>query len=131
MEIKAGEFRNINEGLAEILNKELPVKIAYWLARFLTKLESEEKAFEKARINLVTKHSKKNKKGEPVIITSKVEGKDVSNYDLADPEAFQKEFEQLVEEKIVIDFNPIKLADLGDIKLKPITLAKLGKIIEE
>ena len=131
MEIKVGEFRNLNEGLNEILNIELPVKPAYWLARFLTKLSEEEKAFEKARINLVTKHSKKNKKGEPVIITTKVEGKDVSNYDLADPEAFQKEFEQLVEEKIVIDFNPIKLADLGDIKLKPITLAKLGKIIEE
>ena len=131
MEIKAGEFRNINEGLNEILNIELPVKPAYWLARFLTKLSEEEKAFEKARINLVTKHSKKDKKGKPVIITSKVEGKDVSNYDLADTEAFQKEFEQLVEEKIVIDFNPIKLADLGDIKLKPITLAKLGKIIEE
>jgi len=131
MEIKVGEFRNLNEGLNEILNIELPVKPAYWLARFLTKLSEEEKVFEKARINLVTKHSKKDKKGKPVIITSKVEGKDVSNYDLADPEAFQKEFEQLVEEKIVIDFNPIKLADLGDIKLKPITLAKLGKIIEE
>ena len=131
MEIKVGEFRNLNEGLNEILNIELPVKPAYWLARFLTKLSEEEKVFEKARINLVTKHSKKDKKGKPVIITSKVEGKDVSNYDLADPEAFQKEFEQLVEEKIVIDFNPIKLSDLGDINLKPITLARLGKIIEE
>lgn len=131
MEFKAGEFKGINEGLVEILNKELPVKTAYWLARFLNKFESEANAFEKARINLVTKHGKKDENGKLVIIKSIIEDKEVSNYDMVDLEAFQKEFEQLIEEKIEIDFKPIKLADLGDIKIKPFTLAKLEKIIEE
>jgi hypothetical protein len=130
MEIKAGEFRNINAGLNEILQKELPVKQAYWLARFLNKLDSEEKAFEKARINLVTKHAKKDDKGKPLFKKDK-DGKDLNEYDIPDLDAFTKEFELLIEEKIEIEFTPIKLSDLGDIKIKPIVLAQLEKIIIE
>ena len=65
MIIKAGEIKHINEGLKEILNKELPVKPAYWLARIATKLEGELQTFEKARMGLINKHSKKDKDGKP------------------------------------------------------------------
>ena len=129
MKIKAGEIRFINEGLREILEKELPVKPAYWLARFLTKLNQETESFEKARVNLVVKHAKKDKEGKP-LFKKDAEGKKLNEYDVPDMEAFNKEFLLLAEEEFEIDFKPIKLDDLGDIKIKPVILAKLEKIIE-
>jgi len=58
---------------------------------------------------------------------------DPPQYDLTDEnmEKFGKEFAELNEEKIEIDFKPIKLEQLGDINLKPIVLVQLGKLIEE
>ena len=130
MKITVGEIRLINEGLNEILEKELPVKPAYWLSRFMIKLDTELMAFEKARINLAIKHAKKDKDNKPLFKKDK-DGKKINEYDISDMNAFQKEFAQLAEEEFEIDFKPIKLEMLGDIKLKPITLAKLEKIIEE
>jgi hypothetical protein len=130
MKIKAGELKIIGEGLEEILTKEIPIKPAYWLARFLNKLQIEFGIFEKARMHLVDKHVKLDEDNKPLFKKDK-EGKDTNRYDIADMNAFQKEFDQLVEEEIEINFKPIKLADLGDIKIKPIILAKLGKVIEE
>jgi hypothetical protein len=130
MKIKTGEIRFINEGLQEILQKELPAKPSYWLGRFLNKLSPEMETFEKARVSLVTKHAKKDDEGKPMFKLND-KGEKTNEYDVADMEAFQKEFLVLAEQEFEIEFNPIKLADLGDIKLKPIVLARLSKIIEE
>lgn len=130
MKLKLNEIRLATEGLNEILEKELPVKTAYWLARFLDKVTSENASIEKARLNLVKKHAKKDKEGNPMFIKDK-DGKDTNQYDIPDIDAFQNEFIELTNEEVEIEFKAIKLSDLGDIQLKPITLAKLGKIIEE
>jgi hypothetical protein len=173
MEFKAGELKDKVIGLKEILEKELPVKVAYWLARVADKIDSEMKAFEKARINLATKLAKKDEAGKPILISTyekivrmlkeqfkddevsfqrelkKLDEQEKANgerektskeYDVND-EDFQKEFNQLLEEKIEIDIKPIKLADLegetcekcGKKKgtIKPSILVRLGNIIEE
>jgi len=129
MKIKAGEVKIINEGLRGILDIELPVKPAYWLARILTKMNQEAEPFEKARVNLVMKHAKKDKDGKPMFIKDK-DGKPTNDIDVADIGEFNKEFSVLAEEEFDIDIKPIKLEDLGDIKIKPVILAKLEKIIE-
>ena len=130
MKFKLNEIRLATEGLSEILEKELPVRTSYWLARFLDKVNSENASMEKARINLVKKHAKKDKDGNPMFVLDK-DGKNTNQYDIPDVNAFQDEFIELTNEEVDIEFKPIKLEQLGDIKLKPITLAKLGKIIEE
>jgi len=129
MKIKAGDLRMIAEGLFEILKIDLPVKPSYWLARIANKVESEMKAFETARMSLVKKHANKDEKGEPILIKDK-DGKPTNAYDVPDMETFNKEFDELVEQEIEININPIKLDTLGDINLKPVILAKLEKIIE-
>ena len=111
-------------GLDVILAKELPVKPAYWLARFLDKAGSEFKAFEKTRLKLVEKYAEKDKDGKPKM--KKAEGDRPQQYDLSD--AGMKKFN---EELAELGKEPIKLEQLGDIKLKPIVLVQLGKIIEE
>lgn len=129
MKFKAGELKVIGEGLSEILEKELPVKPSYWLSRIAIKLDSELKAFEGARVKLVIKHAKKDEKGNPIVLKDK-SGKPTRNYDVTDMDAFNKEYDELAEQEIEININPIKLDALGDINLKPVILAKLEKIIE-
>ena len=129
MKIKAGEVKIINEGLKGILDIELPVKPAYWLARILNKMNQEAEPFEKARVNLVMKHAKKDKDGKPIFIKDK-DGKPTNDIDVADIGEFNKDFLVLAEEEFDIDIKPIKLEALGDIKIKPVILAKLEKIIE-
>lgn len=144
MKFTLNEVRGMTAGLDAILAKELPVKIAYWLARFLDKVSSEMKASETARIKLVEKLSKKDKDGKPIMKKDK-DGKQLEppQYDLTkeNMEKFQTEFAELGKEEFEIDFKPIKLADLDTeacekcgqkkFKIKPIVLVQLGKIIEE
>lgn len=131
-------------GLDVILGKELPVKTAYWLARFLDKVGSEFKASEKARMILIKKYAKKDKDGNFVFKKDK-DGKQIEppNHDFTkeNHEKFQAEFAELGKEEFEIDFKPIKLADLDTescekcgqkkFKIKPIVLVQLGKVIEE
>jgi hypothetical protein len=45
---------------------------------------------------------------------------------------FREEFAQLLQEEVEIDFTPIKVGDLGeDMKISPVELASLSKILEE
>ena len=134
MKISLNEVRGIQAGLDVILAKEIPIKPAYWLARFLDKIRSEMEAMEKARVKLVEKLAKKDKDGKPVFKKGK-DGKQIepSQYDFTDENMakFQAEFDELGKEEFEIDFKPIKLDQLGDINLKPIVLVQLGKLIEE
>ena len=132
MKFSLNEIMTMQTGLDTILAKELPVKPAYWLARFLDKVGIEYKALEKARMILITKYAKKDKDGKPMMKKDK-DGKPINEYDLtkANVEKFQVEFAELGKEEFEVDFTPIKLDQLGDIKLKPMVLVQLGKIIVE
>lgn len=130
MKFSLNEVMAMQTGLDVILAKELPVKTAYWLARFLDKVGSEFRAMDKARIKLIEQYAKKDKDGKPVM--KKVKDKP-EEYDLTptNMKKFQTEYGELGKEEFEIDFNPIKLEQLGDIKLKPMVLIQLGKIIVE
>ncbi len=125
MKFKLAELKPFSEGLTEILEIELPIKPSYWLGKLLRQVESELKAFEDARVKLIVKHStEKDDKGNPKV-------DETTNRYMVDEEAFGKEFMELCEEEVDIEFKPIKLEALGDVKLKPITMAKLERILEE
>jgi len=132
MKFTLNEAIEMTEGLNEILTKEVTVKAAYWLARFLEKVSSEMKAMEKARMKLIEKYAEKDKDGKPLFKKDK-DGNSLNQYDISNENAekFSKEFEELKAEEFDIEFNPIKIDQLGDIKLKPLTLVQLAKIIVE
>ena len=132
MKITLKEVSEMQAGLDVILAKEIPVKPAYWLARFLDKVRSEIGATEKIRMQLINKYAKKDKDGK-FIFKKDSKGKDLGEYDFTKENLikFGKEYTELSEIEFEIDFKPIKLADLGDITIKPIVLLQLKKIIEE
>ena len=142
MKLTLAEIRSMAPGLNAILGKDLPAKPSYWLARFMDKVQSEMRAIEKARMNLVRKFAKKDKR-EAILFIKDKDGKDTNQIDFTKGnfEKFQKEFAKLLEEKIEIKFKPIKLKDLDvevcpkcgrkKLVIKPIILLQLGKIIVE
>ena len=125
MKISLNEVMGMQAGLDVILAKELPIKPAYWLARFLDKIRSEMEAMEKARVKLVEKLAKKDKDGKPIM--KKAKDGEPQQYDLTDENIakFQAEYNELGKEEFEIDFKPIKLVDLGDISLKSISNSSL------
>ena len=50
---------------------------------------------------------------------------------MADMVAFEKELGTIMGEEIEIDLKTVPLSELGDVKIKPLDLMKLEKIIEE
>jgi len=125
MKIKVGEIQGLVEGLKSIIEEKLPAKASYWLARDASKLSRELQTFEQTRLKIVEKYCKRDKKGEPII------DKENNQYDMADMVAFQKEFRTIMDEEIEIDLKTIALSELGDVKIKPLDLIKLEKIIKE
>jgi len=132
MKFTLNEVRQMQPGLDVILAKELPVKTSYWLARFLDKVRSEIGSTEKIRVKLIDKYAKKDKDGK-FIFKKDEKGKDLQEYDFTKENyiKFVKEYDELSNIEMEIDFKPIKLADLGDITIKPVVLVQLGKIIVE
>ena len=130
MKFNLNQIMVMQTGLDAILAKELPIKPAYWLARFMDKVSFEYKAMESARMKLLEKYAKKDEDGK--LAMKKVKGKP-DEFDLTktNMKKFQDEYGELGKVEFDIDIDPIKLADLGDIKLKPFVLIQLGKIIEE
>lgn len=122
IKIQLGELRGIMEGLNAILAKELSIKPAYWFGKLGKKLHKEFTEFEENRVKLAKKHALKDENGQPVIENNK--------YKFADIESFNAEFKELAETEIEIDFNPVSLEQLGDVKISPIVMMGLEKFIE-
>ena len=134
MKFRLREIRTMQAGLDAILVMDIPVKPAYWLARFLDRVRSAIGATEKTRVKLAEKYVKKDKNGK-LMLKKDNKGKQIepAEYDFTKENLikFGKEYTELSEQEFDIDFKPIKLADLGNIKLKPIVFIQLGKLIEE
>ncbi len=126
MKISLNEVKIMQEAI-RTLPIELPIKVSFQLARFLDKVSGETKILEATRIKLLEKLAKKDKDGKPLL------NKEKTSYDLTEnnKRKFEKDYFDLGKEEFEIDFKPIKLNQLGDIKLKPIVLVQLGKLIEE
>ena len=143
MIIKLSEIKSMTPGLNVILGMDLPAKPSYWLARWLDRSSSEMKAVQKARINLIKKYSKKDKDGKILYKIDPKTKKPTNQVDFTEKnlEKFNIELDELLETEVKIDFKPIKLADLDSevcevcgqkkLKIKPIVLFQLGKIIVE
>lgn len=120
--IKLGELKEIIEGLNEILEKELPVKPAYWFGKLAKMIKKEMSDFEDARLNLVKKYAIKDENGNFII--------EDNRYKLTDNTAFETEFMELISTEIDIDFIPVSIDQLGDVKVSPVVMIGLDKFIE-
>ena len=117
MKFKLVEIRTIERSLMNLINKEMPIRVAYRLGKLMKIITIELSEIEEHRINLVKKYSKKGKEGDVFEVLPENESD------------FKREFELLLMEEIDIDFKPIPISDFGDMSISSMDLIKLDKLI--
>ena len=120
MKFTLAEIRGMQNGLMVLIKMQLPVKLSYRIAKLFNFCAEELSSIEEARIKAVKKYSKEdsNKPGEYMV-------------DPENSEKFKNELNQLMGEEVECDFTPISVSELGDIKIAPLDLSGLSKIIIE
>lgn len=124
MKIKAGEISGVLDGLNQVADIDIPIKVAYWFARTAKQLQPEAQAFEEARMKLLTKYGKKDKKGE--LVTDKD-----NQVQFVDFKTFSEEFKELAEQEAEIKMDPISIDRLGEIDIKPEIIYKLFPLMKD
>lgn len=104
MELTLEKLRDACAAIAAIAKVELPVRVSFQLARFHRLASGDLQTLEEKRIELVKKYGKQDAKG---------------NYSVPDDQvaAFTADFNQLLQAKVNIDFQPIALEVLDGCKL--------------
>jgi len=121
--LKLGELKGIVNGLNEITGEKLPVKTAYRFTKLAKTIQSEAKTYEENRMKIIEKNCNLDEKGKMVIVDGQ--------YDIKDKQNFAKEFYELSNIDIEIDFSPISINDLGDTKISPNAMMGLEKFITD
>lgn len=123
MNIKLDNLANILEGMNILLQKELPIKISYKLSRLNKILFDEYQQFEESRKKLIDKYGNKDSDGN--LITQD----DLVQFSEENRALFINEFSDLLDIDVHINFDPININELEDIKISPLDLLKLDSFI--
>lgn len=123
MNIKLDNLANILEGMNILLQKELPIKISYKLSRLNKILSDEYQQFEESRKKLIDKYGNKDSDGN--LITQD----DLVQFSEENRALFINEFSDLLDIDVHINFDPININELEDIKISPLDLLKLDSFI--
>lgn len=117
MKLTIQEIHNIQEGLADLLDRELSVKVAFKIQLNFKKLGKEVGAANDVRRGLLNKYSEYITDGNR-IKDAKIKAK------------YDKELDELMAQEAKVDVEKIKLSEL-DGHIKPRTLGLIDKLIEE
>lgn len=107
MKIKLQEIISQTENIKSLLQNKLPVKIAYRLNKLSGKIDHELKTYTETKNGLVIEYGEKQENGDIKV---------------TDPEKlveFHTKHNELIEMDVELDFEKLKIEDLGDITLSP------------
>lgn len=99
-----------------LMQKDLPIKASYWFSRLATIIDKELKIFEQSRSDMFKKY------GEPVENSEQAGTMKIKDEYM---DQCNKEFQELLEQEIDINFNPIKLSLFSKVDVKPIEILPL------
>ena len=111
--------------LAELSNKEMPIKISYRIAKILDALGGEYDFYRKKIQNILQKYGEKDDEGQLIIKDNQVPF--IKEY----ADAAAKELEELQDIDINLPDVKINISELEDIKLTPLQVNALKPFIEE
>lgn len=110
MKMKLGEVRERLEGLLKVAKKTFPAKVNYAVAKNLKLLESEFKDLEEQRIKICESYADKDENGKAV--TQEKDGNTVYVFSKEAQEQLNKEYAELLEEKIEVDIHTVDVKEL-------------------
>lgn len=111
--------------LRMISQKQLPVKISYFVAKNMTKIERELKIYEKERRKLLEKYAERDEDDQFVVEDGKIQIADIDNWN--------KDIEELLDIEVDVKIHKLKLEDLlnANIDIAPGELISIDYMIEE
>lgn len=112
--------------LAEIAQKQLPIKVSYAIAKNISKIESELKTYTNERQKLIDRYSEKDENGKPTVdefnqITIQ---KDLT-------EDWNKDIKDLLSIENEIDIHKFKIDELEGYSMAPAELMLIEYMIAE
>lgn len=113
-----------NTAFNELISKEMPAASSFILSRILKEIRGHREDFEKARMELIQKHAKKDKKGAPQI------DQETQQYKIKDKALFDKEYVGLLEVKVPHGQLPFNSLENISIKAEVLELL-VGVVITE
>ena len=127
MKLKLGELNTILESLNKLIDKEISIKTSYKLSKLTKRLIDEHSIYEKNRMKLINKYAEKD--ADNNIIINK---EDNSTTMIGENKInFNKEFTELINIEMELEFEKIKLDDLGEISISPRDLLYLNFLFDE
>lgn len=123
--MKLVEIINSEASLKKLLSTDLPVKVAFKIAKLVNKINPDLKIYEEQRFKIIKELGEQTDKE-----------KDIWSVKPENFEKFKEELTKLSEIEVDLSFAPgkplekIKIEDLGDIKLEPNDLVPLEWLIE-
>jgi len=114
------------EVFKKLAEMPLNIKAAYNIARIIREIEKENKTFEDTRQKLLFKYGEKDSSGQLIINQNNqitIIPEQINNYN--------KEIQELLDEKIKLNVEPISLNDLGEIQITPAEIYQINMFIKE
>ena len=119
MKLTLSQLITMRPSLVKLIEKDMPIKHAYNLARFIKKANAELESFEETRVKLVNKYGEKDEAGN-IAVSER------------NQQQFMNELSELTEIEVEFEgFRTLKLADLRNITLTTQDMMGLVDIIEE
>ncbi len=115
MKFQLGEIRNMKDPMTILLEKDIPIKVAWNLTKLVKKFDIELGEIENFRVMLVQKFGDKNDNGEVKVPPDKMD-------------EFVNELNEVLGTEVEIDFTPISIDEFGDLHLSTKDLLSLDKI---
>lgn len=115
IELTVKELVRCVDTMKDLSLKKLKGKVVFQLARAMTEIEKELQSFNKAREELINKYCLRDENGKLV------KNADDNTYILQPEkiENFNKELNELLEEKIKLNLEPIDIDSIDDIEFTP------------
>jgi len=107
MKIKLADIINSLESLKALQEVKFPVKVSYRLKRLVDKLDPEVKLFYEKRNEMIMELGTKQEDGSTKIVEDEK------------LKTFAEELTKLGEVEIDVDYEPVKVEDLGDAVVAP------------
>jgi hypothetical protein len=118
MKLTLAEIKSLETSISKIFNKDINIKLAYKLSTLIKTLSEELRKLEEGRVKLVKKYGKTDEKTGQISVNTE------------ETQSFYKEFNELMQMEIEVDFEPIPLNAFGDIEISASDVLSLdGKIL--
>lgn len=111
MKVKLLDIMLTKDALQNLLNTKLPIKTSYKLNKLAIALNVEYEAYEKQRVELVKEYGEEKEDGSVAIPPDSPKMKE-----------FLEKIAELQNIEVSLDFEKLKVEELGDIEIEPTNL---------